>query len=422
VTAVISPLKPWQSSELDSLVDLVTEGIEPSEAPDLPYVGLEHIDSGRLSLHHMGDSSEVYSRKTLFQSNDVLYGKLRPYLDKIALAGLRGMCSTDILVLRPRTHVDPMFLTAVLHTPDFLRHAVATTTGANHPRTSWAAIKRYEVALPQLDEQRAIAHVLWTVQRAREATEQVITAARELKQSLMRHLFTYGLVPVGSEHDVETTADEANTVPAHWESQQVKDVAEVMASTTSPTAVGSADLDVNGQTVLFLKVSDLARADGQGFIRLAASALSVTPGKAASMKLVPPQAVVFPKRGAAISTNRKRRVTLPAMLDPNLIAVTPHDIDPGFLYRWFEALDLTTLVDPATLPQLNKKDIGPLPIRVPPTRREQKEIGTVLDTVDRKIAAEEQRCDALDILFKCLLHDLMSARLRIAEDLIERVA
>jgi len=207
----------WRVVKLGDVFDLRRETVQPQDMPDMPYVGLEHLLSGNTRIFSYGESGEVRSAKSLFRPGDILYGKLRPYLDKAALAEFTGMASTDILILVPRNGLCPEYASYLVHTRSFLAHATATTAGVNHPRTSWSALRELRVALPPLPEQRAIAHVLSTVQRARERTDAVIAATRELKRSLMRHLFTYGPVPVGEIGRVKLKETEIGLVPEEWE-------------------------------------------------------------------------------------------------------------------------------------------------------------------------------------------------------------
>ena len=215
--------------------------LHPEDAPHLPYVGLEHIDPGEVTLKRWGMASDVRSAKNHFYPGDVLYGKLRPYLDRAVLAPFEGICSTDILVYSPTHCTIPEYLAFLLHTRGFIEHANATTAGVNHPRTSWGALRKIVLPLPPLPEQRAIAHVLQTVQRAKEATEAVIAATRELKRSLMRHLFTYGPVPVGKAERVPLKETEVGWVPEHWEAKRLEDVADRPQYGYTASAVRGAD-------------------------------------------------------------------------------------------------------------------------------------------------------------------------------------
>lgn len=162
----------WRNRTLEELCSLRRELVEPSASGSNRYVGLEHMDPGVARLHRWGSDGSLRSTKGCFYPGDVLYGKLRPYLDKAVLAEWEGVCSTDILTLTPRTEeADASYLSFLLHTASFIAHAIATTSGVNHPRTSWASIASFSHPLPALSEQRTIAAVLGKIQTAMEVQE-----------------------------------------------------------------------------------------------------------------------------------------------------------------------------------------------------------------------------------------------------------
>jgi type I restriction enzyme S subunit len=156
------------------------------------YEGLEHINPGNPKLKRNGNSSEVNSSKSRFYLGDILYGKFRPYLDKSVLVDFEGLCSTDILVLKSKESIAPQFLVNLIHTNQFLSYAISTSSGVNHPRTSWSSLSAFQFLLPPLPEQRAIARALRAVQGARGARLREVALERERKAALMEHLFTKG--------------------------------------------------------------------------------------------------------------------------------------------------------------------------------------------------------------------------------------
>jgi type I restriction enzyme S subunit len=196
----VGPLpEEWQVVRLEDVVCLGSEAVNPTHVAAGRYVGLEHIEPGSTRIQKWGHPSEVRSLKTAFRPGDVLYGKLRPYLDKAALAEWEGICSTDILVLRAQNGLEPDFLAYLAHTHTFFEYAIATMTGVNHPRTSWKALQQLQVPLPPLPEQRAIAGTLRTVDRKIEAEESRKRALEALFKTLLHHLMT-GKVRVKGFH------------------------------------------------------------------------------------------------------------------------------------------------------------------------------------------------------------------------------
>jgi type I restriction enzyme S subunit len=185
----------WEVVRLGEVAEQRKETTNPRDG-DWKYVGLEHIDPGESHLKRYGFSNEVRSSKSKFYSGDILYGKLRPYLDKGVLVDFEGICSTDIIVIKTKENLNGTLLSYLVHIKDFRAYATKTMTGVNHPRTSWRTLSQFSISLPPLPEQQKIAKVLSTVQQAKEMTDTVISATKELKKSLMKHLFSYGPVPV----------------------------------------------------------------------------------------------------------------------------------------------------------------------------------------------------------------------------------
>ena len=206
---------------LSDLCDLVTVQVDPKNRPGDVYVGLEHVASGRFMRTGEGRADDVRSAKYAFRTGDILYGKLRPYLDKAVLAEDEGICTTELLVLRPKEGVDPRFVVSVVHAPTFVDHAVAGATGVQHPRTSWSHIRNFE--LPALDEedQTKTARLLWQVHDAITSNEITIEVGTELKRAAMWTLFTRG-------HRGEALKEtEIGPVPESWEVSTLGDVARL---------------------------------------------------------------------------------------------------------------------------------------------------------------------------------------------------
>src|SRR5688572_6082426 len=107
-----------------------------SECANLPYVGLEHIekDTGQFIEEYIVEPEELLATKFRFTPHHVLYGKLRPYLNKVALPDFDGVCTTEILPILPDPEqLDRCYLWGILLTTEFVEWASNIVTGANLP-------------------------------------------------------------------------------------------------------------------------------------------------------------------------------------------------------------------------------------------------------------------------------------------------
>jgi type I restriction enzyme, S subunit len=139
----------WRDGTLGNVAENVRRTIKPDEIdPGMPYIGLEHMPKRCIALSEWGPSGELGSNKLGFKRGELLFGKLRPYFHKVGVAPIDGICSTDILVVRP---IEPEWFGFVLghvSSVELVNHTDAAATGTKMPRTNWNDIARYEVALP----------------------------------------------------------------------------------------------------------------------------------------------------------------------------------------------------------------------------------------------------------------------------------
>ena len=190
MNAVVPP-KGWVESTLGKLATIERTTVQPEEIQTgTRYVGLEHITSeGQFIEVPSVEAGELASNKFAFNDEHLLYGKLRPYLKKIARPIFSGICSTDILPILPSPKVDRSFLYYYLRQPSYIDLATTRSTGANLPRLSPKALAEFSVFIPPLEEQRRIAAILDKADAVRRKRKEAIALTEELLRSAFLEMF-----------------------------------------------------------------------------------------------------------------------------------------------------------------------------------------------------------------------------------------
>ena len=182
-------INEWSKVTLGACASLVSDKVAPADSGDLPYIGLEHIGQGTLSLNSTGSARDVESTKTAFCAGDILFGKLRPYFRKVVRPRFDGICSTDIWVFRPKKDVDAGFLYYLLASSDFVRFASQGAEGTRMPRAKWEQASRFSARLPPVSEQRAIARILGALDDKIELNRRMAETLDEAVRALFRYWF-----------------------------------------------------------------------------------------------------------------------------------------------------------------------------------------------------------------------------------------
>ena len=203
----------WAAKHLKRNVRLLTEKTDTRECP----VGLENLEgwTGRF----IQTESDFEGEGVGFKADDILFGKLRPYLAKVWLADRRGEAIGDFHVLRPSECVIPRFIQYQLLTREVVDLVDGSTYGAKMPRASWGFLGCLELPTPPAEEQLAITNFLDRETAKIDALiaeqQRLIELLQEKRQAVISHAVTKGLNPNAPMKD--SGVEWLGEVPEHWE-------------------------------------------------------------------------------------------------------------------------------------------------------------------------------------------------------------
>lgn len=192
----------WGVGALGDLAENPRRSAQPEQiAPSSPYIALEHMPRRSVALGDWGKAEGLASNKFVFKRGEILFGKLRPYFHKVGVAPVDGVCSTDIVVVTPKS--DAWFGVVLGHTSSlrFVNYTTAGSTGTKMPRTSWSEMARYPIPLPPQSAAEA-----FTLQ-LRPVMERIVSSTHEsrtlaaLRDALLPKLVS-GSLRVRSVHEL----------------------------------------------------------------------------------------------------------------------------------------------------------------------------------------------------------------------------
>jgi type I restriction enzyme S subunit len=387
----------WTRCLLGDVVDYgKTYKAEPSTIPNQAWVlELEDIekDSSRLLERLSFAERKSKSTKNVFNTGDVLYGKLRPYLNKVILADRQGFCSTEIIPLPPGGALEAGYLFYWLKSPEFLAYTSEVSHGINMPRLGTEAGRNAPFVLAPLNEQRRIAAKLDTTLAAVDACRQrldgVAAILKRFRQAVLAAATSGKLTREWRE---ERSCEEA------WQQKTIDQIANVGTGSTALRS-NPAFYDSSG-------IPWITSAATSAELITSASEFVTEEGQAASrLRIYPEGTLLVAMYGEGKTRGQVSELGIAATINQACAAI--HDPIEPYLIPFIKIvlkanyLEMRILAEGGNQPNLNLSKIKQFPIALP-SKDEVFEI-----------------CDRVETFFT--LADQLEARLTAARKVVDRL-
>jgi type I restriction enzyme M protein len=210
----------WKKLPFGAFADSVNDRVEPAEAAEEIYVGLDDLDPGDLHIRRMGKGSDVIGTKLRFRKADIIFGRRRAYQRKLAVAEMNGICSAHAMVVRAKPNVVlPEFLPFLMMSDKFMNRAVEISVGSLSPTINWTTLKLEEFAIPPIEEQRRIAEILWAADNQLQTSARQALSLHDYQAAFWHnHASTEGvtMVTVGEVADVANGSTPSKVEDRYW--------------------------------------------------------------------------------------------------------------------------------------------------------------------------------------------------------------
>ena len=390
----------WARVPLGDLVKTIRPRVSPHEADSLPFVGMDHVEPHTMRLLGTVPATSMKSAAVRFEPGDVLYGRLRPYLNKVYSPDFHGLASAEFIPMTPSERLDADYLRYVLNSADFVKFASGLNTG-DRPRVDFKQLASFPVLLPPLSEQaRVTLFVHNQLTRLHVASDYL----RSARQRIVRYrdavltAESLGRSPgIADRQPSQAGADGLPELPAAWRWATIDRVAKRV----TVGHVGPMKTEYVDEGVPFLR-SQNVRAN-----RFEASGLkyiSRTFHRSLAKSTLLPGDVVVVRSGDVGTACVIPEELSEANCADLVIIQRPTDVDPRFISYYLNSAARRLIAAGrvgVALTHFNTRSVAGLPIPVPPPEEQSAIIQrveyqlSVLDQLSREIAGAERHARAL---------------------------
>lgn len=214
----------WEEKRLEEIFEISKTKYNPlKETKEYPCIELESLSQETGKILKTFNSLEQKSIKNKFLKNEVLFGKLRPYLKKYWYSNFEGVCSSEIWVLNSKNNINK-FIYYFIQGENFISLA-NTTSGTKMPRADWSLMKNEIFSIPNIQEQEKIADFLSSVDKKISITEEKLDLFKDYKKGIIQKIFN---------QELRFKDSKGNNYP-EWELVTTKEVSKITMGFTPST-------------------------------------------------------------------------------------------------------------------------------------------------------------------------------------------
>ncbi|MGH6714683.1 MAG: hypothetical protein ACREDC_00690 [Bradyrhizobium sp.] len=343
--------------------------------PDLPVLEVSLRSGVRVRDFENGGRKQEIADRSKYQRaarGDIAYNMMRMWQGAVGIAPVDGLVSPAYVVARPFEETHAGYYAYLFRTTVYM-HEVDTFSRGIVPdrnRLYWESFKQMPSVYPPLGEQRLIVRFLdWHVGQTAKlirAKKKIIALLDEQKQVIIHHAITRGIDPNAKLKP--SGAPWLGDVPEGWTVLPLKRVASFKSGAGFPVSEqGGTDREIP-----FLKVSDMTSFGNEKYVASWNNSISRETAKTLGAHVFPQNAIIFPKVGGAMLTNKRRILKQDSCIDNNVMGCIVRTGDPEFLFIVLQRVDLGKFSKPGPVPAIGEGEIGEIRVACPPVGEQRK--------------------------------------------------
>lgn len=355
-------------------------------------IELEHIEKETGALLGCTNTENVKSTKNIFSPGDILYGKLRPYLKKYYYTRFKGVCSTEIWVLKNiAKKITTEYLYLIVQTPKW-NYLANISIGSSMPRADWEYMQSGLFPIPPLEEQERIADILSTWDRAIGSYGKLLEEKKERKKGLMQVLLT-GEKRLGG-------------FTGPWKEVRLGEVSNIVTGTT-PSTENKEYFTDDDYGYPWITPTDISN-----FKYIESSERKLTEKGISNGRFIPKNSLLIT---CIASIGKNVILKVDGSCNQQINAIYPSDIHSNeylYYYLTFNKNMLLSYATTTATTMINKSTFESMKVTLP-SLEEQKAIAEVLSTADREIDLLDKLIEELEEEKKGLMQVLLTGIVRV---------